>query len=146
MELPTNFWDGPFVNCVAVVVELVSGAQLFAIPGLQHSILPFPSLSPGVCSNSCPLSQWYQGILCHALLLLLSVFPSMRVLTNELALCIRWPKYWSVSISSSSEYSELISFRIWLADLFAVQETLKSLLQHYSSKESILECSTFFMV
>ena len=87
-------------------------------------------------------------ILCHPLLLLPSVFPSIRVFSNEFILCIRWPKYWSFSfsISPSNEYSGLISFRIDWLDLFAVQGTLKSLLQHHSSKASILPCSTFFMV
>ena len=85
--------------------------------------------------------------LCHPLLLLPSIFPSIRVFSNESALHIRWPKYWncSFSISPSSEYSGLISFRIDWFDLFAVQGTLKSLLQH-SSKASILQRSTFFMV
>ena len=86
-------------------------------------------------------------ILCHLLLLLPSVFPSIRVFSNESALHIRWPKYWSFSftISPSNEYSELISFRIDCFDLLAVQGTLKSLLQHHSSKESILWCSAFFV-
>ena len=70
--------------------------------------------------------------LCHAFLLLPSIFPSIRVFSNESALCIRWPKYWSFSISTSNECSGLISFRIDWFDLFAVQGTLKSLLQHYS--------------
>ena len=84
-------------------------------------------------------------ILCHPLLML-SIFPSIRVFYNELALCIRWPKYWSFSfsISPSSEYSGLISFSIYWFDLLAIPGTLKSLLQHHSSKESILWCSTFF--
>ena len=85
-------------------------------------------------------------ILCRPLLLLPSIFPSIRVFSNELALCIRWPKYWSFSISPSNEYSGLISFRIDCFDLLAVQGTLKSLLQHHSLKVSILQCSTFFMV
>ena len=84
-------------------------------------------------------------ILCHPLLLLPSIFPSIRVFSNELALLIRWPKYWSFSISPSSEYSRLISFRIDWLDLLAVQGTLKSLLQHHSSKASILWCSAFFI-
>ena len=75
--------------------------------------------------------------LCSPLLLLPSVFPIIRVFSNESALCIRWPKYWSFSISPSNEYSELISFRIDWFDLLAVQGTLKSLLQHYSSKALI---------
>ena len=87
-------------------------------------------------------------ILCHALLLLPSIFPSIRVFSNESVLHIRWPKYWSFSfsISPSNEYSGLSSFRIDLLDLLAVQGTLKSLLQHHSSKASILQCSAFFMV
>ena len=84
-------------------------------------------------------------ILCHPLLLLPSVFPIIRVFSNDSVLHIRWPKYWSFSISPSNEYLGLISFRIDLFDLLAAQGTLKSFLQHYSSKESILQCSTFFM-
>ena len=87
-------------------------------------------------------------ILCHPLLLLPSVFPSIRVFSNVSALCIRWPKYWSFSfnISPSNEHPGLISFRIDWLNLFAVQGTLKSLLQHHSSKASILQCSVLFMV
>ena len=85
-------------------------------------------------------------ILCHPLLLLPSILPSIRVFSNELALRIRWPMYWSFSISLSNEYSGLISFRIYWFDLLAVQETLKSLLQHHSSKGSILGRSAFFTV
>ena len=87
-------------------------------------------------------------VLCHPLLLLPLIFPSIRVFSNESALCIRWPKYWSCSfsISPSNEYSGLISFRIDWFDLFAVQGTLKSLLQHHSSKASILWCSAFSIV
>ena len=87
-------------------------------------------------------------ILCHPLLLLPPIFPSIRVFSNELALCIRWPKYWSFSfsISPSNEYSGLISFRIVWFDLLAVQGTLKSLLQHHNSKASILQRSALFMV
>ena len=87
-------------------------------------------------------------ILCHPLLLLPSIFPSIRVFSSESVLCIRWPKYWSFSfsISPSNEYSGLISFRIDWLDLLAVRGTLKSLLQHHSSKASILWCSAFLMV
>ena len=86
-------------------------------------------------------------ILCHSLLLLPSIFPSIRVFSNELALHIRWPKYWrfSFNISPSNEHSELISFRMDWLDLLAVQGTLKSLLQHHSSKASIIRCSLFFI-
>ena len=87
-------------------------------------------------------------ILCHLLLLLPSIFPNIRVFSNESALPIRWPKYWSFSfsISPSNEHPGLISFRMDWLDLFAVQGTLKSLLQHRSSKASVLWCSAFFMV
>ena len=87
-------------------------------------------------------------ILCPPLLLLLSIFPSIRVFSNESVLCIRWPEYWSFSfnISPSNEYSGLISFRMDWLDLFPVQGILKSLLQHHSSKASILWCSAFFIV
>ena len=86
-------------------------------------------------------------ILCHPLLLLPSIFPSIRVFPNESALHMRWPKYWSFSfISPSNEYSGLISFRMDWLDLPAVQGTLKSLLQHHSSKASILRCSAYFIV
>ena len=87
-------------------------------------------------------------ILCCPLLLLSSIFPTMRVFSNESVLHIRWPKYWSFSfsISSSNEYSALISFKIDCLDLLAVQGTLKNVLQHHSSKISILQCSAFFIV
>ena len=87
-------------------------------------------------------------ILCHPLLLLPSIFPIIRVFTNESVFCIRWPKYWcsSFSISPSNEYSGLISFRMDQLDLLTVQGTLKSLLQHHSSKASILWHSDFFIV
>ena len=87
-------------------------------------------------------------ILCYPLLLLPSIFSSIRVFSNESALCIRWPKYWSFSFSTSpsNEYSDLISFRIDWFDLPAVQGTLKSLLQHHSWKASFLWCPTFFMI
>ena len=87
-------------------------------------------------------------ILCSPLLLLPSIFPTIRVFSNESVLHIRWPKYWnfSFSISPSNEYSGLISFRMDWLDLLAVQGTLKSLLQHHSSKVSILQCSAFFIL
>ena len=99
-------------------------------PGQQHTRLPCHSPCPRACSNSCPLIVMSSNhlILCRLLLLLPSIFPSIRVFSNELALPIRWPKYWSFnfSISPSNEYSELISFRIDWFDLLAVQETLES--------------------
>ena len=110
----------------------------------QHATPPCPSATPGVYPNSCPLSQWCHPtihlILCHPLLLQPSIFPSIRVFSNESTLCIRWPKYWSFrfSIIPSKEHPGLISFRMDWLDLLAVQGTLRSLLQHYSSKASIL--------
>ena len=113
-------------------------------------MLPCPSPTPRAYSNSCPLSLMPSNylILCHPLLLLPSIFPIIRVFSNESVLCIRWPKYWgfSFNISPSNEYSGLISFRMDWWDLLTVQGTLKSLLQHHSSKASILRCSAFFTV
>ena len=86
---------------------------------LQHARLPCPSPSPGICSNSCPLMPSDHLVLCRPLLLLPSIFPSIRVFSNESALHIRWPKYWSCSISPSSEYSGSISFKIDWCDLLA---------------------------
>ena len=111
--------------------------------GLQHERLFCRSLSLGVCSNSCLLKSVMLSnhlILCHPLLLLPSIFPSIMVFPSELTLHIRWPKYRSFSFSNSpcSEYSGLISFRIDWFDLLAVQGTLKSLLQHHNLKSSIL--------
>ena len=107
---------------------------------LQHARLPRPSLSPGVCSNSCPLSWWCHPTIssCHPLLLLPLIFLRIWVFSNELSFPIRWPKYWSFSfiISPSNEYSGSISFRIDWFDLLAVQGTLKSLFQHHNSKAS----------
>ena len=109
---------------------------------LQHARLPCPSPSPEVCSNSCPLIRWCHPTILSSVtpfLLLPSIFPSIRIFSSESVLCIRWPKYWSFSfsISPSNEYSELISFRIDWFDFLAVQGTLKSLLQHHSSKASM---------
>jgi len=109
--------------------------------GLWHARLPCPSPSPVAYSNSCPLSQWCHPIISSSAIPFLPppVFPSIRVFSNELALCIMWPKYWSFSfsLSPSNEYSRLISFRIDWFELLAVQGTLKSLLQHHNSKVSI---------
>ena len=119
--------------------------------GLQHTRPPCPSPTPRACSNPC-LSSWWIGpsnhlILCRPLFLLPSIFPSIRVFSNEWALCIRWPKYWSFNfISPSNEYSGPVSFRIDWFDLLAVQGTCKSLLQHHSSKASLFWCSALFMV
>ena len=133
--------------CVYLTVWTYVMLLLFSPSGIANSWwphrlqlirLPYPSLTPGVCSNSCPLSQWYHLILCCPLLLLPSIIPSIRVFSNESALHIRWPKYcnFSFSISPSNKCSGLISFRTDWFDLLTVQGILKSLLQHYSSKAS----------
>ena len=131
-------------------VQSLSHVSLFATPWdaahqaslsitTSQSLLKLMSIESVMPSNHL--------ILCHPFLLL-SIFPSIRVFSNEAVLCIRWPKYWSFSfsISPSNEYSGLISFRTDWLDLLAVQGTLKSLLQHHSSKASVLQCSAFFIV
>ena len=132
-------------------VQPLSCVQLFATPWTaalwaslsitnSQSLLKLMSIESVMPSN--------HPILCRPLLLLPSIFPSIRVFFKESVLHIRWPKYWSFSfnISPSNEYSGLISFRMDWLDLLAVQGTLKSLLQHLSSKASILQCSAFFIV
>ena len=120
--------------------------------GLQHARLPCPSLSPGVCSSSCPMSQWWHPTISSSVVPFSSCPQSLpaSVISNKSALHIRWPKYWSFSfsfsISPSNEYSRLISFRIDWFDLLTVQGTLKNLLQHHNSKASVLWHSAFFMV
>ena len=115
----------------------MTGFLSFTISWSLLKLMPIESVMP---SNLL--------ILCHPLLLLPSVFPSIRVFSNELTLYIRWPKDWSFSfsISLSNEYSELVYFRIDCFDLLAVQGTLQSLLQHHSSKASVLQHSALFMV
>ena len=137
--------------CFIHSVRLLSQVWLFVTPWTaacqaslsitnSRSLFKFMSIELVMPSNHL--------ILCRPLLLLPSVFPSIRILSNELVLCIWWPKYWSFSfsISLSSEYSGLISFSIDWLDLLAIQGTLKSLLQHHSSKTSILRHSAFFIV
>ena len=132
-------------------VQSFSRVQLFATPWtaarqaslsftISRSLIKLMSIKLVMPSN--------HFILCHPLLLLPSVFPSIRVFSKESVLLIRWPKYWSFSfrINTSNEYSGLISFRTDRFNLLAVQGTLKSLLQHHSSKASILRCSAFFIV
>ena len=131
-------------------VQLLSCVRLFATPWTtarqaslsitdSWSLLKLMSIESVMPSNHL--------IICCPLLFPHSIFPNIRVFSNESVLCIRWPSYWSFSfsISPSNEYSGLISFRMDCLDLFAVQRTLKSLLQHHSSKASILWCSAFFM-
>ena len=111
-------------------VQSLSHVWLFAPHGLQQARPPCPSPTPRVYSNSCPLSQWGYPTTSSSVIPFSSIFPSIKVFSNELVLLIRWPKYWSFS---------------WL-DLLVVQRTLKSLLQHHSSKTSILQHSTIFIV
>ena len=141
----------PFKWCHLSSVQLLSPFWLFATPWTvarqaslsitnSRSLLKLVSIESVMPSNRL--------ILCHPLLLLPSIFPSIRVFSNELTLRMRWPKYWSFSfnISPSNEHPGLISFRMDWLDLLAVQGALKSLLQHHSSKASILWRSAFFMV
>ena len=140
-----------FLYIIVLVVQLLSCVRLFATPWIaacqaslsftvSQSLLKFMSIESVILSK--------HRILCHPLFLLPSIFPSIRVFSNESAVCIRWPNYWSFSfsISPSNEYPGLISFRIDWLDLLVVQGTCKDLLQHHSSKASILWCSTFYMV
>ena len=117
--------------------------------GLQHARLPCPSPTSRAYSNSL-LSQWCHPTISSSVIPFsshLPIFSSIRVISNESVLCIRWPKFWSFSfsISASNEYSGLISFRMDWLDLLAVQGTLKSLLQHHSSKAPIPRCSALFI-
>ena len=138
-------------NEIFVVVQSLSHVWLFVTPWtaacrVSLSCTIFWTLLKLMSIESMMPSNHFT--LCRPILLLPSVFPSIRVFFRELALRIRWPKYWSFSfsVSPSNEYSELISFRVDCLDLLAVQGTLKSLLQHYSSKLSILWLSAFFIV
>ena len=132
-------------------VQSLHSVRLFATP-VNHSMPGLP-IHHQLWSQPKPMSielvmPSNHLILCHPLLLLPSIFSSMRVFSNESALCIRWPKYWSFSFSNSpsNEHLGLISFRMDWLDLLAVQGTLKSLLKHHSSKATILLCSAFFIV
>ena len=129
------------LSCTPLFVALWTAARQASLSTTNsHSLLKLSCIKPAMPSNHL--------ILCHSLLILPSIFPYIRLFSSKSFLTIRWPKYWSlrVSISPSKEYSGLISFRIDCFDLLAVQGTLKSLLQHHSSKASILQCSAFFMV
>ena len=130
----TNSWS--LLKLMSIKSVMPSNHLILCHPLLLPSI--FPTIR--VFSNELILC-----IICHPLLLP-SIFPTIRVFSNELILCIRWPKYWSFSVSPSNEYSGLISFRVDWLDLLAVQGTLKNLLQHHSSKASVLQHSAFFMV
>ena len=138
-------------HCTFSSVQLLSCVQLFVIPcstpgfPVHHRLPDLNSLILMSIESAAPSNHL---ILCRPLLLLPSIFPSIRVFSSESVLQVRWPKYWSFtfSISPSNEYSGLIPFRMNWLDLLAVQGTLKSLLQHHSSKASILRCSAFFIV
>ena len=127
------------------LVQLLGCARFFAHP---WNVSCQPSLSVTISGSLLKLMSSNHFILYRLLLLLPSVFPSIRVFSNKLVRCIRWPKDWSFSFSNSpsNEYLGLISFRIDWFDLLDVQGTLKSLLQHHNLKASLLWCSTFFMV
>ena len=132
-------------------VQSLSHVRLFVTPwttACQASLSITNSRSPSKHMFIESVLPSNNLILCHSLLLLPSIFPSIRVFSNESALCLRCPKYWSFSfnISPSNEHPGLIFFRMDWLDLLAVQGTLKSLLQHHSSKASILWCSAFFIV
>ena len=132
-------------------VQLFSRVGPFVTPSTaahQASLSITNSRSPPKPMSTDLVMPSNHLILCRPLLLLPSIFPSIRVFSKESALCIRWPKYWSFSfnISPSNEHPRLISFRMDRLDLLAVQGTLKSLLQHHSSKASILRQSAFFIV
>ena len=129
-------------------VQSLSRVQFFTTPwtAARQASLSITNSWSVLKLMSIELVMPCNQLVCHPLLLLPSIFPSTRVFSTESFLCIRWPKYWSFSINPSSEYSGLISFRIDWFDLLAVQGTLRSLLQHHSSKASILRHSAFFMV
>ena len=141
--------DKILISSFVIVVQLLRRVQLFVTPWtaacqaslyftISLSLLRLLSIESVMPSNHL--------ILCHPVFLLSSIFPSIRVFSKELALCIKWPKYrsFSFSISPSKEYSGLISFRMDWLDLLEVQGTFKSLLEHHSSKASVLWCSAVF--
>ena len=142
---------GPGIYLLKNSVQSLSRVQLFATPwtAARQASLSITNSRSSLKLMSIELVMPSNHLsLCRSLLLLPSIFPSIRVFSSESALCIRWPKYWSFSfnISPSNEHSGLISFRMDWLDLLAVQGTLKSLLQHHSSKASILQHSAFFIV
>ena len=129
-------------------VQLLSRIQLFVTPWTAACQASLSITNSQSLLKLMPIESvmTYNHHILSSLLLPPSIFPSIRVFSNESVLCIRWPKYWSFSIIPSNEYSGLISFRMGWLDLLVVQGTLKSLLLHYSSKASILQHSAFFIV
>ena len=140
MNFNIHFVVVQLLSCVLFTTPWMAAHQASLSFTISRSLLKLISIESVMLSNHL--------ILCRPLLLLFSIFPSIRDFSNDSTLCIRWPKYWSFSFSfsPSNEYSGLISFRIDWFDLLAVQGTLKSLLQHHSSKASILQFSAFLMV
>ena len=142
-------WNIKLLTLLSQSVHFFSHVQLFATlwtAACQASLSITNSWSLLTLMSIESVMPSNHLILCRSLLFLPSILSNIRVFSNETALCIRWPKYWSFSISPSNEYSGLISFRIdWLA-LLAIQGTLKSLLPHHSSKASVLQCLVFFIV
>ena len=128
------------------VVQLLSHVRLFALPCIAACQAPLSFTLSQSLLRLCPLIRWCHPTICHPLFLLPSIFPSIRVFSNELAVHISWPKYWGFSTSPYNEYSGLTLFRIDWFDLLALQGTLKSLFQHHSLKASILWRLAFFMV
>ena len=133
---------------IIVFVQSLSSVWLFVTPLTAACQASLSSISQGLLKLMSieSMMPFNHLILCCPFLLFPSLFPSIRVFSNESSLRLRWPKYWSFSISPSNDYSVLISFRIDWFYLLAVQGTLKSLLQHHSSKASVLQCSAFFVV
>ena len=145
--MPTHIKHGSYSEGVSI--QLLSHVRLFAAPWTAACQTCLSITNSQILSKLMSIESVMPSghlILCCPLLFLPSIFPSIRVFSNESALCIRWPKYWSFSIIPSSEFSGFISFRIDWLDLLAVQGTLKSVPQYHSSKASILQCSAFFMV
>ena len=144
MNKSHNKWENSFSS-----VQLLSRVWL-QHHGPQHARPPCPSPTPGVYPNSCPLTRWCHPTISSSVTPFPppSIFPNIRVFSNESTLHIRWPKYWSFSfnIGPTNEYQGVISFWMNWLDLLAVQGTLKSILQHHTSKSSILLCSVFFIV
>ena len=149
-QIQQNWTVSQYIRHSLLLLSLSDTSDSVQPCELQHATLPRPSLSP-----EFPQTQVHRVgdaiqhlILCHPILLLPSIFPSIRVFSNESVLHIRWPKYWSFSFSirPANKYSGLISFRMDWLDLLAVQGALKSLLYHHSSKASILRHSAFFIV
>ena len=151
MHPPSFWWLLRGLNTLTLPIPLWAPNHfaVYLLPYKERAPYEHSSVVTQSCPTLCdPMDCSNHLIRCHPLLFLPSILPSIRVFSNESALCIRWPKYWSFSFntSPSNEHPGLISFRMDWLDLLAVQGTLKSLNQHHSSKASILRCSAFFIV